>query len=46
VVGQTLAANFERDVANAEPFDEQTWMRLPWWRKALAWLSYRVRRLL
>jgi cardiolipin synthase len=44
--GQTLAATFERDIANADPFDEQVWLRLPWWRKALAWLGYRLRRLL
>jgi cardiolipin synthase len=43
---QTLANNFERDIANADPFDEQTWLRLPWWRKALAWLGYRLRRFL
>jgi len=44
--GQTLAHNFERDVTNADPFDEQAWMQLPWWRKALAWLGYRLRRFL
>jgi cardiolipin synthase len=44
--GQTLATCFERDIANADPFDEQTWLHLPWWRKALAWLAYRLRRLL
>lgn len=45
-VGQTLATSFERDIANADPFDEQAWRRLPWWRKALAWIAYRLRRLL
>ena len=44
--GQTLAASFERDMANAEPFDERAWHRLPWWRKALAYLGYRLRRFL
>jgi cardiolipin synthase len=44
--GQALAEEFERDVANCELFDEQTWRRLPWWRKALSWLSYRLRRFL
>ncbi|HEX8113652.1 MAG TPA: phosphatidylserine/phosphatidylglycerophosphate/cardiolipin synthase family protein [Kofleriaceae bacterium] len=43
---QTLATNFERDIANAEPFDERAWLRLPWWSKALAWISYRLRRFL
>jgi cardiolipin synthase len=44
--GQALANRFERDVANADPYDELAWLRLPWWRKALAWLSYRLRRYL
>ena len=43
---QTLTASFERDIANAEPFAERAWLRLPWWRKALAWISYRLRRFL
>jgi cardiolipin synthase len=42
--GQALISNFERDIANADPFDERAWHRLPWWRKALAWLGYRLRR--
>jgi hypothetical protein len=45
-VGQTLAASFERDIANADPYDEQSWMRLPWWRKVLAWIGYSVPRIL
>lgn len=44
--GQTLIESFERDVGNAEPFDEATWLGLPWWTKALAWLGYRLRRFL
>ena len=43
---QALAASFERDIANAAPFDERAWLRLPWWHKALAWISYRLRRFL
>lgn len=43
---QALATGFERDIANADPFDEATWLGLPWWRKALAWLGYRLRRFL
>jgi cardiolipin synthase A/B len=46
IVGQTLAINFERDIDNADPFDEQSWRELPWWRKALAWIGYRLRRVL
>ncbi len=45
-VGDALTANFERDIANCDPYDEQSWKRLSWWRKTLAWLSYRVRRFL
>ena len=45
-VGEALATHFERDIGNAEPFDEQVWLNLPWWRKALAWIGYRLRRLL
>lgn len=44
--GQALANHFERDIANADPYDEETWLRLPWWHKALAWLGYRLRRFL
>jgi cardiolipin synthase len=44
--GEALVQNFERDLAHADPFDEGSWQRLPWWRKALAWFGYRVRRLL
>jgi cardiolipin synthase len=42
--GQTLVETFERDLASSEPFDEQSWLQLPWWRKALAWVAYRLRR--
>jgi len=42
----TLEKTFEGDMTHAEPFDEQAWLRLPWWRKALAWIGYRLRRLL
>jgi cardiolipin synthase len=43
---QTLTASFERDMADADPFDERAWLRLPWWHKALAWIGYRLRRFL
>ncbi len=43
---QELASNFEQDVANCDLFSEETWRRLAWWRKALAWVSYRLRRFL
>jgi len=44
--GQSLVRCFERDITNADPFNEETWLSLPWWRKGLAWLAYRLRRLL
>lgn len=43
-VALTLTKSFERDLANCDPFDEHAWLRLPWWRKALAWLAFRLRR--
>jgi cardiolipin synthase len=41
---QALARNFEIDSANCDSFDETTWKQLPFWKKALAWLSFRFRR--
>ena len=41
---QALTRVFEQDVANCDPFDEAAWKRLPFWKKALAWLSFRFRR--
>lgn len=43
-VGDRLVQVFDGDVLNCEPFDEAAWKRLPWWRKALAWFGYRLRR--
>ena len=45
-VGQELIAVFDSDVPNCTPYDETVWRTLPWWRKALAWLGYRLRRFL
>jgi len=42
--GTTLMEMFERDVENCEPYDEHSWHHLSWWRKALAWGAYRLRR--
>jgi cardiolipin synthase len=41
---QALMKNFERGVENCEPWDESSWQRLPWWKKALSWLAFRFRR--
>jgi cardiolipin synthase A/B len=43
-VGKHMVATFERDAANCVPYDDTAWRELPWWKKALAWLSYRLRR--
>ena len=39
-----LVASFEKDVAMCDPFDDETWKQLGWWRRALAWFGYRFRR--
>jgi cardiolipin synthase len=43
-IGRELVASFERDLETCDPFDQESWRRLPWWRKALSWLAYRLRR--
>jgi cardiolipin synthase len=43
-VGRTLVGSFERDLERCDAYDQESWRRLPWWKKALAWISYRLRR--
>ncbi len=43
---QVLVRTFEHDVDHCDRFTEQSWQDLPWWTKALAWISYRIRRFL
>lgn len=45
-VGQALVASFARDIDGSDPYAADHWRDLPWWMKALAWLSYRLRRYL
>lgn len=45
-VGKQLMAEFDHDIANCDPYDEAVWQALPWWRKAVAWVAYRLRRFL
>jgi cardiolipin synthase len=45
-IGQQLVAEFDHDVTNCDAYDEAAWQRLPWWRKAVAWLAFRFRRFL
>ncbi len=42
--GEVVAEQFRRDEALSDPFDGRTWTALPWWRKALAWSAFQVRR--
>ena len=41
---QALVTNFELGAENCEPWNEASWNRLPWWKKALAWMAFRFRR--
>ena len=45
-IGEKMVRVFDNDVPNCEPYDEASWKNLPWWRKAFAWLGYRLRRFL
>jgi len=45
-IGHQLVAAFDHDIANCEAYDEAVWHALPWWRKAFAWLAFRLRRFL
>ena len=45
-VGQELVEAFHGNVPSCEPFDEACWHRMPWWRKAFAWMAFRLRRFL
>ena len=46
VVGTALVANFERSLANCDPYTNEEWKILPWYTKALAWVCFRLRRFL
>ncbi len=46
VVGEKLMAVFDSGVPNCVAYDEAVWKQLPWWRKAFAWVGYRLRRFL
>jgi cardiolipin synthase len=41
---KALVAEFEKDAALCDPFDDLAWRALGWWRRALAWFGYRFRR--
>ena len=39
-----VAEQVEHDQASSDPFDDSAWTSLPWWKKAAAWIAFRVRR--
>jgi cardiolipin synthase len=43
-VAGTLVAQFQTDLANTDEFTETSWTSLSWWRRALGWIAYRLRR--
>jgi cardiolipin synthase A/B len=43
-VGEVVAEQFRSDQALSVAFDERSWTSLAWWRKALAWAAFQVRR--
>jgi cardiolipin synthase len=43
-LGELMRAHFEIDAAATDPYDENAWRRLPWYRKVAAWFAYRLRR--
>lgn len=45
-VGEKLVAVFDNDLPNCVAYDEAAWQTLPWWKKGLAWIGYRLRRFL
>ncbi|MEO6776273.1 MAG: phosphatidylserine/phosphatidylglycerophosphate/cardiolipin synthase family protein [Kofleriaceae bacterium] len=45
-VGAEMIAEFMRSRTNCTRYDEAAWLRLPWYRKVLAWISYRLRGML
>jgi hypothetical protein len=45
-VGKLLTTTFDNDSANCDPYDNESWSKLPFYTKALAWISYRLRRFL
>ncbi len=45
-IGGELARHFDSDVPNCDPYDEGVWLKLPVWKKLLAWIGFRLRRFL
>lgn len=45
-VGARMEAAWQIDQLHTEAIDGDTWTRLGWWQKALAWVAYRFRAML
>ncbi|HWO21156.1 MAG TPA: phosphatidylserine/phosphatidylglycerophosphate/cardiolipin synthase family protein [Kofleriaceae bacterium] len=45
-IATSLVGHFQRDLEGCDPYDQEAWRRLPWWKKALSWLTFRLRRFL
>jgi cardiolipin synthase len=41
--GRIMEAQFQHDALTTVPFDESVWNAMPWWRKAFAWIAFRLR---
>jgi len=44
--GEEMARQFETDVALCDAWTIETWKKLAWWKKAFAWVCFRLRRFL
>jgi len=42
-LGAEMVEEFNESRANCTLYDEAAWLRLPWYRKVLAWIGYRLR---
>nr|HEX4315042.1 phosphatidylserine/phosphatidylglycerophosphate/cardiolipin synthase family protein [Kofleriaceae bacterium] len=45
-IGAALVREHDEDLANSTAYDPAAWSRLAWWRRAAAWIAFRLRRLL
>ncbi|MFT3694499.1 MAG: phosphatidylserine/phosphatidylglycerophosphate/cardiolipin synthase family protein [Kofleriaceae bacterium] len=45
-LGTQMIEHFDRSRLSCTRYDEAAWLRLPWYRKVLAWVGFRLRRFL
>jgi cardiolipin synthase len=43
-VAGALVKTFERDIDNSDQYEADSWAKLPWYTKAMAWFCFRLRR--